>query len=150
MTEGITMTDIEREITPDIVAARCQSYEFAGKPLSPMTKTRQVAARCMDHYLFQGKATADERGVYPEMFRDALIIVWLCSVDEARARRACLKPNDALDEMLQWWEANGGDLGSTREAEMVQIYGSIIEDLVTVSAQVDATGSKSGGEALGE
>lgn len=146
----MTIEDVEKELTPDIVTARCQSYEFAGKPIAPMTKTRQVAARCMDHFLFNGKAAPDERGVYPEMFRDALTLVWLCAVDETRVRRACLKPADALDEMLQWWEANGGDLGSSREAEMVQVYGSIIEDLVSVSAQVDSTGTKSGGEALGE
>ena len=150
MTEQLTMTDIEREITPDIVAARCQSYQFKGKPLNAFSKTRQVAARCMGNQFFLGRAQPDERGIYPEMFMDAMTVLWLCAVDDARVRRACMRSDAALDEMLEWWEQEGGAFGSTEESEMLNLYGSIIQDLFTVAAEIDTTGTKSQGEALGE
>ena len=142
---GITFEDIEQKasITPDVVAMRCTEYEFAGKKLAPMTKSRATAARCLGCKIFLGTAERAANGTWPEIFLDAQIVVWLCTVDESRVRRACYKPAGAIDEIFDWWESVGGMPGSDLEAELLTVMFSIITDIETVSADTDSSGRKS-------
>jgi hypothetical protein len=149
-TAPITMDDIEEEISPDKVAARCTEYTFKGRKLNPFTKTRQTAAVTMRTRCFLGGAEPDESGAYPEMFLDAQKIVWLCVVDESMARKACSQPQTAISLCLDWWEKEGGNIGSPAHVELMGLFGSILEDMQTVSAEVDNTGRKSSGDNLGE
>lgn len=150
MSKAISIDDIETELTPDIVAARCTEYTFKGKKLHPFTKTRQTAAVSMGTKVFTGVGDRDANGVYPEMYLDAQKIVWLCVVDDAAARRACSNPNTAISLCLDWWEEEGGNIGGAEHAEIMDLYSDILTDLQTVSAEPDSTGSKGGSESLGE
>lgn len=142
--------DIET-LTPDIAAARCTEYTFKGKKLNPMTKTRCTAARCMGAKIYNGSAQPNDNGVWPEMFLDAQITVWLCSVDESRARRACVNSSAAMDDMFDWWDKEGGTFASPEEQQLLEVFGNILADIQTVSAEVDQAGGKSGAsENLGE
>ena len=150
MTESITIEDLDDAPTPDTVAARCTEYEFNGKRLQPFTKGRLTAARCMEAAIFLGRAKTDENNIWPEMFLDAQITVWLCTVDPSRVLKACRKPSEAMEDVFSWWEKNGGTFGTDAEAELLNVFSSIMADLTTVSAEVDTTGKKSSGDALGE
>ena len=155
MQDTLTIDDIEKEaqteLTPDIVAARCTEYEFNGKKLAPMTKSRVTAARCMGAKIFLGTAERAENGIWPEMTFDAQIVVWLCTVDETRVRRAVVKPSVAIGEVFDWWEAFGGLAASKLEMASLEIMGSIISDIETVAAETDSSGrGSSNSENLGE
>lgn len=150
MNGELAFADIEKQITPEEVTNRCTEYTFGGTKLSPFTKRRQLAARCMGNLLFLGRAQPDENGTYPELFMDALMVLWLCCVDEPRVRRACMNREQAIEDMLGWWDKSGGDIGSAQEAEAIDVFKNIIEDLQTVSAEVDATGTGGGSDVLGE
>lgn len=149
-TESLTFDQIEKAVTPDIVAARCDQYTFKGKPLKPFTKTRQTAAVTMGTRCFLGIEERDSNGSYPEILLDAQKIVWLCAVDDGAVKRACRQPVTAIDLVLAWWEENGGDIGSAVYSDLMEIFTSILTDLRTVSAEIDQTGSRSSGESLGE
>ncbi len=145
----ISIDDIERELTPDIVAARCTEYTFKGRKLHAFSKTRQAAAVTMGTKCFVGGVDRDEGGAYPEMFMDALKVVWLCVVDDTTARRACFQPKTAQALALDWWETQGDDIGSPGFVELMERFGSILEDLTTVSAEVETKGG-GGSDSLGE
>jgi hypothetical protein len=148
--ELITIDDIEKEsLTPDEVAARCTEYEFGGKKLNPFTRTRQTAAATMRVKVFFGVET-DEKGAYPEMLTDAIKVVWLCVADNKAARRACLKPEEAIEKALDWWDENGGNLGSPLHISLIETFGNILTDIQTVSAETDSSGAGSGSDSLGE
>jgi hypothetical protein len=146
----MNMTDIEQELTPDVVAARCTEHEYMGRKLNPLTKSRQAAAVSMAVKCFTGGIERDENGTYPEMFMDAIKLVWLCAVDNNTARKACFQPKAAQLQALDWWEANGGDIGSEAFTALLTAFGEILADLHTVSAEVDSSGNSSGSESLGE
>jgi hypothetical protein len=140
-TAEINIDDIDAEagaITPDQVTARCRTYEWKGKPIHAFSKTRSTAARCMGNALFLGRAKPDENGVWDELLFDAIMVTWLCVVDDSRATRACINKADAIRDMMAWWEAEGGGMGSDEEIEAVRLINSICEDIQTVSASVEA------------
>jgi len=150
MSDTLTIDEIEKEINPDVIAARCTEYEFAGKKLHPFTKTRQTAAATMGARIFLGIADRDESGTYPEMFLDAQKIVWLCTVDGGLVRKAIINPGAAIGHMIEWWEKEGGNMGSKKHVELMELFASIITDISSVSAEIDQTGAKGGSENLGE
>lgn len=152
MTAEITIEDIENEtsVTPDIVAARSRSYQFKGKPLKPFSKSRSTAARCMGNSLFLGRAKPDENGVWDSITLDSIMVVWLCSVDDSRVARACLNRDQALVDMLAWWEKEGGEIGSPEEIEAVQLLNFICEDIQTVSATAESPTGGRDTSSLGE
>lgn len=150
MSNTLTIDEIENEITPDAVAVRCTEYEWNGKKIHPFTKTRQTAAATMEAKIFLGVGERNENGAYPEMFLDAQKIVWLCTVDGGMVRKAIVNPVAAIGHMIEWWEKEGGNLGSKKHVELLEIFASIITDITSVSAEVDQTGAKGGSENLGE
>lgn len=148
----ITIDDIEKEagVTPDMAAIRSRSYTFKGKPLRPFSKTRSTAARCMGNALFLGRAKPDENGIWPEVTIDSIMVTWLCSVDDSRAVRACMRGEEALRDAMAWWEDEGGDMGSPEEIEAISLLNSIAEDIMTVSATVESGPGARDSSSLGE
>lgn len=148
----ITIDDIDKKpgITPDLAAARSRSYEFKGKPLRPFSFTRSTAARCMGNSLFLGRAKPGENGLWPEVTMDSIIVLWLCSVDDSRALRACIKSDEALRDAMAWWEIEGGNMGSREEIEAISLLNSIAEDIMTVSATIESGPGARDSSTLGE
>ena len=150
MQDEVTIDDIEQDaLTPDQIAARCTEYEFAGQKLNPFTRGRQIAATSMGVKIFIGVRT-DENGLYPDLLTDAIKMAWLCSVDNKVVRKACTSPDKAIDMALDWWEENGGNLGSKKHDELMDIFTNIMTDLRTVAAETDSTGQSSSSDDLGE
>jgi hypothetical protein len=148
MTEQITMEDVEREaISPDVVAARCNTYEFAGRKLKPFSKSRQTAAMQIEISPFIG-ADADERRA--NFALDVQKLIWLCWIDDAMVYKVVAQRKIAIPLIMQWWDEYGADFGSQAWINAAEIFANIIEDIETVSATVDGTGSKSDGDSLGE
>jgi hypothetical protein len=150
----ISIDDLLSEVTPDIVAARSRGYTYKGNPLFAFSKTRQVAAEAMGVKICspafaQCSEQMAETGSYSGMLLDAIQIIWLCIETPPASFRACRKPQEASEKALQWWERYGADIGSSEYAELIEIYGSIISDLYTVSAETDSAG-KGSGQSLGE
>lgn len=153
----MNIDDIENEsnrITPDQATARSQSYEFGGMELEPFSRTRQTAAEAMGakiastsfgHYA----ETLSETGSYPGFLADAQMIVWLCSQPINASYRAVRKPDEAVTKAMQWWEANGGDIGGDEHIELLEVFGSIIGDIFAVQAEIDP-GKGGSNDSLGE
>lgn len=155
----LSIDDLDAEqstITPDEAAARSQSYEFAGKPLNGFSQERQVAAASMGVMVCSSAfaSVADElqeTGSYPAMFADAIATVWLCSQPISAAHRAVRKPDEATTRSLRWWGDNGGNVGSERYGEVMETFANIIEDVFTVSAETESSGTGGGkNKSLGE
>lgn len=148
MKEQITIDDVDRdEVTPDVVSARCRSYEFSGRKLKAFSKSRQTAAMQIEVSAFIG-ADEDERRA--NFALDVQKLLWLCWVDDAMVYKVCGQRRIALPLILEWWEKHGAAFGSPEWIDAANIYGSIVEDLETVSATIDGTGSDSDGDSLGE
>jgi hypothetical protein len=153
----MNIEDVETEssrLTPDQAAARSRSYEFAGQKLEPFSRTRQTAAESMGAKIASASFgnCADqlaETGSYPGFLADAQIIVWLCSQPSSASYRAVRKPDEAVTKAMQWWEANGGDIGTARHIELMEAFGQIIEDIFAVQAEIDP-GKGGGNDSLGE
>jgi hypothetical protein len=157
----MNIADIEKEVsrvTPDQAAARSRSYEFAGQKLEPFSRSRQTAAEAMGVKIASASfgscaETLAETGSYPGFLADAQMIVWLCAQPVVASFRAVRKPDEAVSRAMQWWDANGGDIGSERHIELVETFGDIIGDLFAVQAEIEpgkAGGDDSLGESLGE
>jgi hypothetical protein len=151
----MNIEDLENQVTPDQAAARSYSYEFAGKKLEPFSKTRQTAAESMGVKIVSasfGRHAEElaETGSYPGFLADAIAIVWLCSQPISTAHRAVRKPDEATTRSMQWWEAEGGDVGSEKHIELIETFSSIIEDVFAVQATIEAPSGKGGGNSLGE
>jgi hypothetical protein len=151
-TGGISMADIEApKITADDVTARCQSYTFNGQELEPLTPTRVNAARVIGSAMFSGKAQADERGTYPELFTDAVIAIWVCINPIDKVRSMAFNKDRARAEMFEWWDSLSQRWNQSIEEEALTIFASMISDIETVSAEIDGTGSSSkNADTLGE
>ena len=146
---GITFDEIEKTLSPDVAAARCDTYEFKGRKLHGFSKTRQTAACSMGTLVFLGQHNPGDNGNYPEMFSDAQKVVWLCVVDDNMAKKACDSPKTANSLVTDWWSKEGGNLFGPEYMELMQIFGKVLEDIFVVSAETDSTGSGSG-DNLGE
>ena len=142
------MDDIEREVaSPDIVAARCKTYEFGGRKLHPFSKSRQTAAMQIQISPFIG---ADEEERRANFALDVQKLLWLCWIDNQMVYKVCAQRKIAIPLIMQWWDEYGADFGTQEWIQAAETFASIIEDIETVSATVDSTGSKSGGDNLGE
>ena len=151
-TGGISIDDVEaKPLTADDVTARCESYTFNGQKLEPFTPTRVNAARVIGAVFFQGKAKYDERGTYPEMFTDAVITVWTCVNPIDKVRCMAFNVEKSRAEMWQWWDSLSKGWNPNIEREALDLFGSFLEDIETVSAEIDGTGSGSkNADTLGE
>ena len=104
----------------------------------------------MGNALFLGRAKPDENGIWPEVTIDSIMVTWLCSVDDSRAVRACMRGEEALRDAMAWWEDEGGDMGSPEEIEAISLLNSIAEDIMTVSATVESGPGARDSSSLGE
>ena len=155
--ESFSMDDFEekKELTPDIVAMRSQSYEFNGEKLNPFDKRRQVAAEsmgvhCCSPSFYKLADQLSETGSYDGMFADAVSIVWLCSQSKAASFKAVRKPSGAVEEAMEWWDENGDNVGSKLYGELMETFGNIIDDVFTVTAETDSSGKGGSSQSLGE
>jgi hypothetical protein len=148
MSEEIRIDDVEREeLTPDVVSARCKTYEFAGRKLHPFSKSRQTAAMQIEVSAFIGAPEEERRANFA---LDVQKLIWLCWVDAPMIYKVCAQRKIAVPLIMQWWDQHGADFGSQAWIDAAETYANIIEDIETVSATVDGTGSKSDGDSLGE
>ena len=149
--EGINIETLESEITPDIVAIRCQSYTFAGKPLHPMTKQRALSATLLGICGF-GRSiptlpdgTPDSGALHDDLMR----FIWLLSVNDSRARSAPLNRPKAYEEAFEWW-CDNCEMGEGPFVEAYEVWRSTCEDLGMIEASVDSTGRVSTSADMGE
>jgi hypothetical protein len=149
---GISMDDIEKpKLTADDVTARCQSYTFMGNQLEPLTPTRVNAARVIGSAIFAGKAQPDETGTYPELFTDAIIAIWVCLSPIDKVRTMAFNKNASRNEMLKWWDTLSLVWNQDIESEALTVFGSMLQDIETVRAEIDSTGSSGkNADTLGE
>jgi hypothetical protein len=81
---------------------------------------------------------------------DVQKLIWLCWIDDAMVYKVAAQRKIAVPLIMQWWDEYGADFGSQAWIDAAEIFANIIEDIETVSATVDGTGSKSDGDSLGE
>jgi len=119
--------------------------------LEPPTPTRVNAARVIGPAIFAGKAQSDERGTYPELFTDAVIAIWVCINPIDKVRTMAFNKDRARAEMFQWWDSLSGVWNQALEEEALTVFGSMLQDIETVRAEIDSTGSSGkNADTLGE
>jgi hypothetical protein len=145
----MNMDDIEQELTPDVVAARCNSYEFNGKKIGPLSKGVGPVAQAMKVKIFSGVET-DDNGIYPEITTDAIKVIWLCQCKRNQFDRAFFSPEWGCARAMEWWEKEGGFPGSKQHQELLKVFSMMMTDLFAVSAEVDSSGGGGSDSCLGE
>ena len=144
----ITIDDISTsEVTPDVIAARCMTYEFAGRKLHPFSKSRQTAAGLIKVSSFIG---ADSDGIAANLSLDVQKLIWLCWVDDAMINKVYCQSGIGVPLIREWWDKYGATFGSPEWVEAINTYTSIVNDLELGSATVDSTGSGGEDDSLGE
>jgi hypothetical protein len=139
------MNDTE-ELPPHeaaFIAAKA-GYELFGEPLKPYSPSRKLAAQTMG-CMFpaigdEAQAHLERTGVYPGVVKDALIVLWLCTLKDAgdlsaedvkagawTPARAMLKPADALNAAIEWAERTEIiDLSTKRTFEALTVFLAIV------------------------
>jgi hypothetical protein len=155
--QSFSIDDIEKEekLTPDQAAARSRSYKFDGKKIQGFSQDRQVAAASMGVKVCSSAFASiadelEETGSYPEMFADAIAVVWLCTQPAIEAHRAVRKKDAATEKSLKWWSSFQANVGSQTYVELMELFANIIEDVFAVSADTDSKSSGGKSAGLGE
>lgn len=158
-----TMDSLEPErpkLTPDIAAIRASSYElsFGGRAggsvkLEPFSKIRQIGSQCIGVEIFNNPnlwAELEEKRTYNGILRDAVFVIYLCAQPLSTSKQAVRIPARVADAALDWWEKSGGDIGSSRHAELMEAFSGIVEDVFSVMAETASDGAPGEDDGLGE
>lgn len=156
--------DSPEEIRAKAVSATVHSegHEFNGKELNPFTVNCQIAA--MEMGLKYGNASEDDivtikrtvkkgkktevqdASIYRQLFRDVIIVLWLCTLRNSDVKRAQRKPDEAIDQAVEWAAESGITLRSAQYGEAANIFVSImseIEDSKSVAVPRETGGEES-------
>ena len=154
MPTEVTIDDIEKQpIGPNEVTARCRSYEWKGKPLRPFSSTRKDIAVRLGCVIFQPDPSIRQtkNGIWPEFTSDAMICVWTMTIPDEALPRFWLNTEKSAAEYVAWRDSEAVSLGGKgAETEAHLIFNMVIEDIQTVQAIADSTGTSSGSDNLGE
>lgn len=104
---------------------------FAGEPLHPMTKQREVVAADMGlRYGF----SVDYKPSY--FLRDTIIVLWLCTIPAESEKsggwsvdKCEMEPGLAVREALAWAARAGVGIKTDRFMEGYQIFRAIMQEL---------------------
>lgn len=132
---------------------RSQGHSFQGKDLNPFTVDRQIAAAEMGlryGYVSDSdrvsitQTTSREVGkgknrkvvqeqttmeVYRQMFRDIIIVLWLCTIKASDVQRAQRKPDEASSKATKWAQDQGISLLSPAYTEAAVTFFAIMSDI---------------------
>lgn len=89
-------------------------------------------------------------GTYNGMWRDVIIYGFLCVHDKRTALKAASNPAYYGDLAIQWADENQIELMSKKAEKLANLLGEEIVRIWSSQTEVDATGSKGGGDSLGE
>jgi hypothetical protein len=122
-----------------------QPLELFGEPLRAYSASRKVAAQTMGLlYPYVGDAGAERMqrtGVYPGALKDVIIVLWLCSIQDASEQsrdqvragewnpsKALQKPEAAVDVAVEWASEKGlADIDSKEWTEAFAAFISIVQ-----------------------
>jgi len=138
-----------------------RELSFGGRDGGPVSMgafntPRQIAAQAMGMEFFNmGQDALEEfqdRGTYNGIFQDAVLVCFLCSQPVSTAKKALRARGRVLDMAMTWADRNRILVGNARHAELMEVFGEIVTDIIESVAEVDepGTGGQSGGESLGE
>lgn len=155
----MSATDQEEEQTEDQAhEEQSAGFELFGKRLKPYTAQRYVAAQGMGLlYPFVGDDGAEQierTGLYPGIFKDAAICLWICSIDVAsdqtaeqvragewNVSRAFDKPKEAKEAAFAWAERNGVfDPYNPNAAEAKAIFQRVVQPVEAAKFGVNSPG----------
>lgn len=133
--------------------SRSRGHSFGGADLAPFTIDRQIAAaemglkfgyvseedrvvmtRTVTRKVGKGKSAREvseqERTeIYRQLFRDVILVLWLCSVKNSEALRAQRKPEEAMQKATKWAAAQGLSLLSPTYTEAAMVFFAIMADI---------------------
>jgi len=130
-----------------------QSNPFQGQNLAPWTAMRQSVALALGCQAIGLVGSAVEelaaQGTYSHAYHDAVIVLWLCAMDEAEvagwmARR---DPAAAIQAAFAWAQARGIAYGSAGHWEGIALVEKIVAEVAasffeTVKGMADGAGKK--------
>jgi len=140
-------------------------FELFGTPLKPYSPSRKVAAQSMGMlYPYIGEDAAAQfasTGVYPGALKDCIILLWLCSIEDAKDQtkdnirsgawnpsRALHKPHEALETAMAWaGELEICNIGGTRFGEAFKVFIEIATAVEASKFSIAVEGATQGGDA---
>jgi hypothetical protein len=125
----------------DQAFTRAAAPLWDGKLLKPLSARRLIAAQSCGLRIFKISAspTGEDPGLYDGIFWDAVIVVYLCTAPDSESLRAVRDPGSVSARALAWAEEQEIGPASPRFAELIQIFGEMIEEIMT-SATAPAEG----------
>lgn len=133
------------EMTPERAYAEAKKgFELFGKELLGYSPARKVAAQTMGlQYPFIGidyAAQYDKTGAYPGMIRDAIVLLWVCTIKAASEQtveevktqpwnlsRVMRAPDRAMDDAMAWAASEEFlDPDLPRFAEAIAVFAAIV------------------------
>lgn len=151
--------EIEPELTVEKAAEEARAgYDLFGQDLQPYSPSRKVAAQAMGMiYPFvpdSGQEQLLATGTYPGMLKDAVIVLWLCTLPDQQPEkqvgapvwtpsRALRKPENAFDVALAWGEEQGM-LNATdpKFLEAAKVFMAIVSGVAVSEFDVQVEGSE--------
>jgi len=130
----------------DTAFTRSEGNVLFGTILEPFTIERQVAATLMgmrfgfvdqddivtirQEVKAKGKKTqVVEAKLYRQVFRDLVLVLWLCSVKSSEAFKAQRKPEEAERKAFTWANKHNINLGSEPYNEALRVFFEIMTDI---------------------
>lgn len=97
---------------------------FDGATLSPLTPQRQAVAAEMGMKF--GSVARYQMGY---LFRDTIIVVWLCAQTAERVDEAEIEPREAMKAAYEWAEEKGINLNSPMFHEAHSVFLAMMKEL---------------------
>lgn len=126
----------EEQISPETAYARSDGYTFNGINLFPFTAQRYAAASACGMAFGTSemlKGADAKRGTYAKVVYDAMLVLYLCTVEGADVRRAMTDPDAVIERALEFGDKHKITRFSKEGIEAGSVFSKIIED-ITASA----------------
>lgn len=108
-----------------------------GATLYPLSGARKAAADAMGAKFFrlgdEEWAELVQRGTYPGIVMDTIIILWVMTLPAGRVAKACVNSIAALNQAMEWAAANEMTAGEKNFPEAQEVLSEVLLDLVKAS-----------------
>lgn len=147
------------KMTPQEAWERSHSHTFKGSSeeprlLEPFSPDRQIAAQAMGmEFLNMSDEAREEfqaKGTYNGIFRDAVFAVWLCTQSLPNVAKWAGTAATARGVAMQWANKNNVTLGSAAHAELIDLFGAFIDEIMASTTVPDESGGGSAPAEPGE
>jgi len=122
---------------------RAAALAWRNQPLAAFSGRRLIAAQACGLRIFKlAAAEGESLGAYDGIFWDAVITIYLCLGPVSDTLLAVRRPELVAEKALVWAEKQRLSPASPDFAELLALFGRIMEDIMASSTEPVATGDE--------